>query len=286
MVQPNSIDFQPFSPLTEQKYLKPSVFWSIRQGFPRSLALLLIGVSLVVPLALWALMTYTGWASDLFLPSPTAVIGAGIQMFRDEDLLWDVLVSSARVLGGFVLAAIIGFPIGIAMGTFYSMEHLFAPIVGALRSIPIPALVPLIIIWVGIGEWSKLLIIVLGVVLYNAIIVADAVRFIPSEMINVAYTLGASRREVLWRVIVPATIPTILDTLRVGISGAWNFLTIAELIAAERGLGFKIMQQYRQLNTDKVLFCIVVIGVIGVLTDYFLKWLSNRLTPWADQTRH
>lgn len=286
MTQPNSIDFQPFPSFTEERYLQPSVFWSIRQGFPRSLALFLIGIALIVPLVVWALVSYAGWVPPLFLPTPTEVIQAGIQMFTQENLILDVLVSCSRVAGGFLLAAIIGIPIGIAMGTFYSMENLFAPIVGTVRYMPVTAFVPLIIIWVGLGEPAKLLIIMLGVVLYNAIMVADAVKFIPSEMINVAYTLGADRREVLWRVIVPATFPSILDTLRVNISGAWNFLVIAELVAAQNGLGFKIIQSQRFLQTDKVLFCIALIGLIGLLLDYGLKWLSRLLTPWADQTRH
>jgi NitT/TauT family transport system permease protein len=175
---------------------------------------------------------------------------------------------------------------GIAMGTFTSMEYLFAPLVGTVRYMPVTGFVPLIVIWVGLGEESKVLIIFLGVVLYNAIMVADAVKFIPNEMINVAYTLGAGRREVLFRVIIPATFPSVLDTLRVNISGAWTYLVIAELVAAQSGLGFRIVQAQRFLQTDKVLFCIAVIGVIGLMIDFGLKWVSKRLTPWADQARH
>jgi NitT/TauT family transport system permease protein len=129
------------------------------------------------------------------------------------------------------------------------------------------------------------LIIFLGVVLYNAMMVADAVKFIPNDMINVAYTMGANRWEVLTKVVLPATFPSVLDTLRVNISGAWNYLVIAELVAAQSGLGFKILQAQRFLQTEKVLFCIAIIGVIGLLIDYLLKWLSAWLTPWADQVR-
>jgi NitT/TauT family transport system permease protein len=175
---------------------------------------------------------------------------------------------------------------GIAMGTFYSMDSLFAPIVGTVRYMPVTAFVPLIIIWLGLGESSRVLIIMLGVVLYNAIMIADAVKFIPNDMINVAYTLGGNRRDVLFRVIIPAAFPSVLDTLRVNISGAWNFLIIAELVAAQNGLGFKIIQAQRFLQTDKVLFCIILIGLMGLGIDYGLKFLSQKLTPWADQTRH
>lgn len=271
---------------TNKRYLRPSVFWSIRQGFPYWLSLLIITISLTIPLLFWAVASYAGWVPPLFLPTPTAVIQAGIQMFTQENLIIDVLASCARVAGGFLLAALVGVPMGIAMGTFYSMESLFAPIVGTVRYMPVVAFIPLIVIWVGLGEESKVLIIFLGVVLYNAIMVADAVKFIPGEMINVAYTLGANRLSVLYKVIIPATFPSVLDTLRVNISGAWNYLVIAELVAAQNGLGFKIIQSQRFLQTDKVLFCIALIGMIGLLIDYSLKWLSKLLTPWADQTRH
>jgi NitT/TauT family transport system permease protein len=247
--------------------------------------LLIIVVALAIPLTLWAIVSYAGLVPPMFLPTPTAVIQSGIELFTQDNLLNDVLVSCGRVLAGFVVAALIGVPMGIAMGTFASMESFFAPFVGTVRYMPVTAFVPLIVIWVGLGEAAKVLIITLGVVLYNAIMVADAVKFIPNEMINVAYTLGASRREVLSKVIIPATFPSVLDTLRVNISGAWNYLVIAELVAAQSGLGFRIIQAQRFLQTEKVLFCIAVIGLIGLTIDYSLKWLSQVLTPWADQTR-
>ncbi|MBD1866503.1 ABC transporter permease [Leptolyngbya sp. FACHB-671] len=268
-----------------RRYLKPSVFWSIRQGFPRWLAILLSAIALAIPLTAWTVISYAGWVTPIFLPTPTAVIQSGIALFQDE-LTVDVLASCGRVAAGFLAAAVIGVPVGIAMGTFYSMESLFAPIVGTVRYMPVLAFVPLVIIWFGLGETSKTVIIFMGVVFYNAIMVADAVKFIPNEMINVAYTLGANRLDVLFRVIVPAAFPSVLDTLRVNISGAWNFLVYAELVAAQNGLGFKILQAQRFLQTEKVLFCIAVIGLIGLITDYLLKWLSKLLTPWADATRH
>ncbi|MBW4662264.1 MAG: ABC transporter permease [Drouetiella hepatica Uher 2000/2452] len=270
----------------EYRYLQPSVFWNIRQGFPRKLALLVVLASLAVPLVLWAIVSYGGLVPAIFLPTPTAVLQAGYKMFTQDNLINDVLVSCGRVLAGFLAAALIGVPMGIAMGTFGSMNSLFAPFVGTVRYMPVTAFVPLIIIWVGLGEEAKILIITLGVVLYNAIMVADAVKFIPNEMINVAYTLGANRRDALFKVIIPATFPSVLDTLRVNISGAWNYLVIAELVAAQSGLGFKIVQAQRFLQTDKVLFCIAIIGLIGLIIDYGLKWISQHLTPWADQVRH
>jgi NitT/TauT family transport system permease protein len=274
---------EPIEPIERQhRYLPISVFWSIRQGFPKWLSLLLVVMSLVVPLLLWTVVSSLQLVPPVFLPTPIAVLAAGVKMFAENNLWEDILASCSRVLAGFILAALIGVPIGLAMGTFYSMDRLFSPLVGTVRYMPITGFVPLIIIWVGLDEPSKILIITLGVVLYNIIMVADAVKFIPSEMINVAYTMGASRWDVLLKTIVPATFPSVLDTLRVNISGAWNFVVIAELLAAQSGLGFKILQSQRFLQTDKVLFCILLIGSIGLVLDYGLRWLSRILTPWAD----
>jgi NitT/TauT family transport system permease protein len=169
------------------------------------------------------------------------------------------------------------------MGTFHSMEGLFGPIVGTVRYMPMNAFIPLLIIWVGFGEEAKAFMILLGIVLYNAIMVADAVKFIPDELLNVAYTLGANRREVLFKIVLPAILPSILDTLRVNIAGAWNFSIFAELLAAQEGLGFRITQSQRSLHADKALFCILAIGGIGLLTDYIFKRVAIAITPWADR---
>jgi NitT/TauT family transport system permease protein len=266
-------------------YLQPSTFWSIRQGIPGWLKILMPILGLGIPLLVWSILSYSGTVSPTFLPSPTAVLMAGWQMWLDGTLLPDVSISLARVMGGFLVAGIIGIPLGIAMGTFHSMEGLFSPLVGTVRYMPVNAFVPLIVIWIGLGEDAKIIMIFLGIVLYNAIMIADAVKFIPDDLLNVAYTLGAKRREVLFKVILPAALPSVLNTLRVNIAGAWNFLVFAELIAAQTGLGFRIIQSQRYLNTDKVLFCIIVIGLIGLLTDFIFKRLTLAVTPWAEHNK-
>lgn len=270
---------------SSKRYLQPSVFWSIRQGIPIWLKVMMPTIGLGLPLLAWAIVSYSSWVPALFLPTPTAVLQAGITMLTQESLLTDIFASSGRVLAGFLLAAIVGIPIGIGMGTFHSLEGLFNPLVGTVRYMPVAAFMPLIIIWAGLGEPAKIVIIFLGIVLYNAIMVADGVKFIPDDLLNVAYTLGANRRDILLKVVLPAAFPSILDTLRVNIAGAWNFLVLSELIAANSGLGFKILQSQRYVQTDKVLFCIIVIGAIGWLTDFGLQRLSKALTPWADQAR-
>jgi NitT/TauT family transport system permease protein len=266
----------------QRRDLPPSTFWSIRQGIPRWLKTSNQIIGFGVPLLIWAILSYGGMVSKTFLPSPTAVLDAGWKMFQDGTLVPDILASSGRVLAAFVLAALVGAPLGLLMGTFHSLEALFSPIMGTVRYMPVIAFVPLIVIWVGLGEDAKILMIILGIVLYNAIMIADAVKFIPNELLDAAYTLGATRREIFAKVVLPAALPSILDTFRVNIAGAWNFLVFAELIAAQNGLGFRIIQSQRYIQTDKVLFCIAVIGAIGLFTDFLLNRLSIALTPWAE----
>ncbi len=271
-------------PRSKKRYLEPSVFWSIRQGFPFWLRPTLTLVALMVPLLIWSVLSYGGYVGEAFLPTPVVVLAAGWEMLQQGSLITDIVASSGRVMAGFALAALVGVPMGIAMGTFYSMDSLFGGFVGTVRYMPIAAFSPLIIIWAGIDELSKVLIIFLGIVFYNAIMVADGVKFIPDETLNVAYTLGATRRDVLFRVIVPATLPNIFDTLRVNVAAAWTFLVISEVLAAESGLGYTIMRSQRTLQTDKVLFCILVIGCIGLLTDLVFRLLFRWLLPWAEPT--
>jgi NitT/TauT family transport system permease protein len=272
-------------PKRRRRYLRPSTVWRIRQSLPLWMKIAAPIVGFCLPLLLWSIVSYGGMTSKLFLPTPTAVLAAGVTMWQDGQLLPDILASVSRVMAGFLAAAIVGVPLGIAIGTFPSMEGLFAPIVGTVRYMPVNAFVPLIVIWVGLGEDAKIIMIFLGIVLYNAIMIADAVKFIPNELLSAAYTLGARRRDLLLKVILPATLPSILDTLRVNVAGAWNFLIFAELIAAQTGLGFRIIQAQRYIKTDRVLFCIVLIGLIGLLTDFLFKRLSIALTPWAEHSK-
>ncbi|MBE9062527.1 ABC transporter permease [cf. Phormidesmis sp. LEGE 11477] len=269
-------------PALDRRYLRPSVFWSIRQGFPGWLQVTLVAVSLAIPILIWASLSYGQFVDARFLPTPSAVIVRGFSMLLEGDLIVDIFASSARVIAGFSFAALVGIPVGLAMGTFYSMDSLLGGFVRTARYLPIAAFVPLIIIWAGIDEASKIIIIFLGIVFYNATMIADAVKFIPNETLNVAYTLGATRWDVVRRVILPATLPSILDTLRVNIAGAWNFLVLSELIAAENGLGFTIVRSQRYLQTDRAMFCILVICMIGLATDFAFKLLFRLWLPWAD----
>lgn len=265
-----------------RQYLKPSVFWGIRQDFPSWLKVALAIASLSIPVLIWSFLSYGGFVDPKFLPTPSATLAKGLEMLADGNLMLDVFASTARVTAGFVLAALLSIPVGIAMGTFNSMDSLLGGFVRTARYLPIAAFVPLIIIWAGIDEASKVIIIFLGVFFYNATMIADAVKFIPNETLNVAYTLGATRWDVVRRVVFPATLPGILDTLKVNVATAWNFLVLAELVAAPNGLGFTIFKSQRYLQTDQAVFCILIICAIGLITDFAFKLLFKLWLPWAD----
>lgn len=270
-------------PARKRLRLRPSTFWAVRRGLPTWLKILMPILGISVPLILWSALSYGGFVKDIFLPAPTQVLATGIELFTEDELIKDILASTTRVLGGFALAGLVSIPIGLMMGTFESIASLLNPFVSAVRYMPVAAFVPLIVIWAGIGETAKFLIVFLGIVLYNVAMIVDGVRAIPDELLNAAYTLGSNRLVLLSRVIFPAALPSIMNTLRVNIAGAWNFLILAELLAAEQGLGFRIIRSQRYLQTDKVLFCILIIGSIGLVTDYVLKRIGMLLTPWYEQ---
>lgn len=270
-------------PAKKRLRLRNSTFWSVRRGIPTWLKIVMPIIGIGVPLLLWSVLSYGGFVKDIFLPAPTKVITTGFELFTEDELIKDILASASRVLGGFALAGLVSIPIGLLMGTFESIASLLNPFVSAVRYMPVAAFVPLIVIWAGIGETAKFLIVFLGIVLYNIAMIVDAVKAIPDELLNAAYTLGSNRFVLLSKVIFPAALPSIMNTMRVNIAGAWNFLILAELIAAEQGLGYRIIRSQRYLQTDRVLFCILIIGIIGLLTDYMLKRIGVFLTPWYEK---
>jgi NitT/TauT family transport system permease protein len=258
-----------------------SVFWNIRSDIPDSLYYLMVSCSIVIPLVAWSALTYGGFVDPLFMPTPGSVFIRGSELIQNGEIFQDIGASLSRVGWGFLLSAALGVPLGLLIGSFKTMEGLFSPILGLMRYMPAAAFIPLIILWVGLDEPSKIAIIFLGSFFYNILMVSDAVKFVPSDLLKVSYTLGASRWDVFSKVILPATLPNIIDTLRVNIAGAWNFVVVAELVAASSGLGYRILQAQRFLKTDEIFFGIIVIGLIGLGIDFLFKLLFRIVVPWA-----
>jgi NitT/TauT family transport system permease protein len=229
----------------------------------------------------WSAITYAGFISPLFLPSPIRVLKAGIEQFTQLGFTTDIFMSSYRVLTGFLLAALLGVPLGLLMGTFKAVEAFVEPLVGFIRYMPASAFIPLFILWVGIGEVEKIAIIFVGSFFQLVLMISVVAGSVPKEMLETAYTLGAGRLQVIRRVLLPASLPGILDTLRIIVGWAWTYIIVAELVAAESGIGYMIINSQRMLQTGSIIFGILTIGFLGILTDYFFKWLQRWLFPWA-----
>lgn len=230
--------------------------------------------------AVWSVLTYGKFIPPLFLPTPGAIASSTVELFREFNLLDDIWASVLRVNAGFLLAAVIGVPLGILMGSLKTFEAFFEPLLGFVRYMPASAFIPLFILWLGIGESEKIAVIFFGTFFQMTLMVMDVTKNVSLDLINTAYTLGVSQRGVFRRVILPASMPGIVDTLRITFGWAWTYLVVAEIVAASSGLGYMIMQSQRFLKTSNIIVGIVVIGVIGIIIDVFFKWLYARLFPW------
>ncbi|MCC6867212.1 MAG: ABC transporter permease subunit [Burkholderiales bacterium] len=241
-------------------------------------------VTTIVLFALWFLITNMGWIKPLFLPTPQAVwdkfILAATEGVANSTLLEHTTTSLMRVFGAFLLSCVTAIPIGILMGTNRVMRGVFDPPIEFYRPLPPLAYLPLMIIWFGIGELSKILLIFLAVFAPMAISARAGVRSVGIEQIHAAYTMGASKFQIISRVILPAATPEILTGMRIGIGFGWTTLVAAEMIAANRGLGFMVLNAAQYLQSDTVIMGIVVIGLFAFGFDLLMRRVERVLVPW------
>jgi NitT/TauT family transport system permease protein len=242
-----------------------------------------MGLSILIPIGIWTLVSNLGWVNPSFLPSPLGVLNALGRLWSDSKLVSDTASSCFRVGMGFLLATVVAAPLGIVMGTFASIRSLFEPMIGVLRYMPAAAFIPLLIIYLGLGEEPKIALIFIGTVFFNVLMIMDAVKFVPKELIETTYTLGGNRPQVLWRVITPYVVPSLIDALRVNAATAWNLVVVAELIAAETGLGKRIEVAQRFFRTDEIFACLIVLGLIGFAIDMAFRFLLRRTCKWSFQ---
>jgi NitT/TauT family transport system permease protein len=265
----------------QRKRRKRSTFWRVREDIPRPLELILIAISLASPLVIWSAMYASGHFSLFAVPSPIGTAETGYRMLIDGPLLSDAQTSTQRVAFGFGLSLLIAIPLGLSMGTFTSIRALFEPLIATLRYPPATAFTLLFVFWFGLGETPKVLLVFYGTIFFNTLMIANVVWSVPSEMIKAAQTLGASSFSVFRKVILPHSVPGIIDTARVNLAAAWNLIIVVELIAADAGLGRRIVNSQKFLRTEEIFVVIVTIGIIGVCTDMGLRMLRNRLSPWS-----
>jgi len=257
-------------------------FLSPREPIPKGLYFILALSSFAFFLILWSVLTYGRFVDPLFLPSPGRVFQAGVDLFLELEFTTDILNSVYRVMMGFIIAAIIGVPIGLIMGTFKVAEAFTEPVVGFVRYMPASAFIPLFILWLGIGDIEKIAIIFVGSFFQLVLMVAVVAKNVHKDMLETAYTLGAKRFQVIRKVLLPASLPGIVDTLRIIVGWAWTYIIVAELVASASGIGYMIISSQRMLRTGNIIFGILTIGMLGLLTDFFSKWLYNKLFPWVE----
>ncbi|MGS0744448.1 ABC transporter permease [Syntrophomonas erecta subsp. sporosyntropha] len=232
----------------------------------------------------WCLLTFGLKVKPYFLPSPVDVGKAFVTLHCEFGVLIPyTLISLGRVVVGFLFAAALAIPLGIGMATNKKVEGFFSPFIGFVRYLPVSALIPLMILYFGIGEFEKIIVIFVGTFFQLVLMVQDTVASVPGELLKAAYTLGASGGTAYRRVLLPAAMPGIMDNLRICMGWAWTYLVIAELVAANSGLGFMILRSQRFLHTDQIFAGLIVIGGLGILTDYLFKYLSIILFPWHER---
>jgi NitT/TauT family transport system permease protein len=278
----DTVTARPFTtPLPRRRAVRTPRIWAPRAPIPRGWKIGLMVCSVLVPVIAWVAVSATGKVPPQFLPSPAAVWTAGVDMARSGTLALDTWASVRRILIGFGLAVAVSVPLGIVMGGFAAGQALFEPVVGLLRYLPASAFIPLLTIWLGIGEPSKVMLLFIGTVFFNTLMTADVVRQVPRAQIDVSYTLGARRGEVLRKVVVPHALPGMIDAVRVNAAAAWNFVVVAELINSEEGLGYRIARSQRFLASDRIFAILVVIAVIGLAIDVLLRLLRDRVGRWV-----
>lgn len=255
----------------------------LRWPFSRQLTLSLATLTAII--LLWWWVAVEQWISPLFLPPPGQVLTklisiAGPQGFMDATLWQHLAASLLRILTALLAAVLIGIPVGIAMGLSPTVRGILDPLIELYRPVPPLAYLPLMVIWFGIGETSKILLIYLAIFAPVAMSTMAGVRSAKQVRVRAAEALGASRLQVVWHVILPGALPEILTGFRIGLGVGWSTLVAAELIAATRGLGFMVQSAGEFLATDVVIAGIGVIAVIAFCLELGLRALQRRLTPW------
>src|SRR5688572_29900766 len=235
----------------------------------------------VLFVAVWAAATLGGFVSKTFLADPLTMVTSGWTLLAEMGFAADIGMTVWRVVGGFVLAALLALPLGVAMGAYKPIEAFFEPFVSFARYLPASAFIPLLILWAGIGEAQKLSVIFLGSFFQLVLMIGVIVGSTRRDLVEAAYTLGASDAGIVRRVLIPAAAPQIAETLRLVLGWAWTYVIVAELIGASRGIGHMIMDSQSLLATDQMIFGILTIGIIGLVSDLAFKWLNRSLFRWA-----
>jgi NitT/TauT family transport system permease protein len=267
------------------RQLRSTTFWRLAEDIPRPLQTGLTIASILIPFLLWWLSTSSGLVDARFLPGPGKVLETFVRLCTTGELFLDTGASLRRVSIGFFFSVLFSIPLGILMGSFASIRALLEPLFGLVRYMPAPAFIPLLILYIGIEEEPKIALIFIGTFFFNTLMIMDAVKFVPKDLIEATYMLGGNRYQTLLKVIFPHILPGIIDACRINLASAWQLVIVSELIAATEGLGRRISLAGRNFKTDEIFVGLIVIGIIGVTFDLLFRYLLRASCNWATQSK-
>jgi len=234
----------------------------------------------------WYLAAQAELAPARLFPGPGQVLTALHTLFAEQQFLGDVLASVRRIAVSFGMAVAMALPLGLLMGAFARIDALLNPLLGAFRYLPAPAFIPLLLMWLGTGDSQKVALLLIGVVFFLAIMLADVTRQVPASFIETAKTLGGGRRSVLWTVVFRHSLPGYLDTCRQMLAVSWTYLVIAEIVAATDGIGAMMMRAKRFVHVDDIMAGIVTIGLLGLAFDALFRLLYRWWFPYLRPGNH
>ncbi len=247
------------------------------RGKPRAELEVWVGIGgFVFVLTAWLLVTELALIKAQFLPSPLAVLSALWRLLEEDGYIQDIGISIARVWVAFLASAVIAIPLGILMSGYRAVGAVTEPLIDFIRYLPVPALVPLTLIWLGIGEGSKVMLLWIGTFFQLVLLIADDARRVPKEFIETSRTLGASDHALMRDVLLRAMLPQMVDSLRITLGWCWTYLIVAEIVAANSGIGYQLWTARRYGKTPEVFAGILTIGVIGLATDQVIRLLHRR----------
>jgi NitT/TauT family transport system permease protein len=252
----------------------------VRSEVPQQRARALALAGLLSFLGVWCVLSYADIIPTVILPSPTEVLRAFPVLHFEEALVRSAGWSLYRVGMGFLLSALVAIPLGLLMGTFPPVKHFLSPLVDPLRFLPISALVPLFLVWFGIEETMKIMLLFVGTFVYLLPLVVEAVENVDDVYLQTATTLGASRWQLVQHVLVPGSLPAIGEALRVMNGIGWTYVILAEIVNARLGLGHIITVAGKRSHVDQIFAGVLVILFIGVVTDWMIRFANRRLFAW------
>ncbi|MCV6593431.1 MAG: ABC transporter permease [Silicimonas sp.] len=256
---------------------------SFRETLPRRTELALGSFGFAVFLLAWHMTAVSGVIRPEFLPTPWSVAQAFVRLFTERDFASDIVISVGRVWFAFLLSVVVAIPLGLMMSTYRAVGALLEPFIDFVRYLPVPALVPLLVIWFGVGEASKIAVLWMGTFFQLILLISEDTKRVPTEFVESGHTLGASNGQIMRHIIIPAALPNMVDNLRITLGWCWTYLIVAEIVAANSGIGHVIWSLRRFVKTPEVMAGIIAIGIIGLLTDQAFRYAHRRLFSYQQR---